>query len=95
MTSVQTAEKTSAGANARAHWPAELQQELEDNRFNPIVGSTLVSETDKLSICDAGQAGFGCHRRSSRTRVLASTTSFRMTATRATMGFLPAATSRR
>jgi beta-alanine degradation protein BauB len=50
MTSAQTAEKSSAGANPRAHWPAELQQELEDNRFNPIVGSTLVSETDKLRV---------------------------------------------
>ena len=48
MTSVQTTQTTSATANPRAHWPAELQKELEDNRFNPIVGSTLVSETDKL-----------------------------------------------
>ena len=39
MTSVQAAEKTSAGANPRAHWPAELQQELEDNRFSPIVAA--------------------------------------------------------
>ena len=43
----QTAETTPSAANPRAHWPVELQQELEDNRFNPVVGSVLVSETDK------------------------------------------------
>ena len=50
MTATQTIEKPSAGANPRAHWPVELQQELEDNRFNPIVGSVLVSETDKVRV---------------------------------------------
>jgi beta-alanine degradation protein BauB len=50
MVSVQTAHKETAAANPRAHWPAALQQELEDNRFNPIVGSVLVSETDKLRV---------------------------------------------
>ena len=50
MTTVQTAPEDAAAANPRAHWPAELQQELEDNRFNPIVGSVLVSETDKVRV---------------------------------------------
>jgi beta-alanine degradation protein BauB len=50
VASVQTAEKTPAAASQRAHWPVELQQEFEDNRFNPIVGSVLVSETDKVRV---------------------------------------------
>jgi len=48
MTMVQTAQKMPAAANPRAHWPVELQQELEDNRFNPIVGSVLASADDRL-----------------------------------------------
>ncbi len=31
-------------------WPAGLKQEMEANRFNPVVGSTLVSETEKLRV---------------------------------------------
>jgi beta-alanine degradation protein BauB len=50
MTATQTIEKPASGANPRAHWPVALQQELEDNRFNPIVGSVLVSETDKVRV---------------------------------------------
>jgi hypothetical protein len=48
--SVQTAEKTSGAASPRAHWPVELQREFEDNRFNPVVGSVLVSETDRVRV---------------------------------------------
>src|SRR5262245_28164340 len=50
MTAVQTVQNAPTPANPRAHWPVELQQELEDNRFNPIVGSVLVSETDKVRV---------------------------------------------
>src|SRR5262245_57241716 len=51
MATAETAEKTmSTLANPRAHWPAELQQELEENRFNPVVGSVLVSETDEVRV---------------------------------------------
>ncbi len=50
MTATQTIEKPSPGANPRVHWPVALQQELEDNRFNPLVGSVLVSETDKVRV---------------------------------------------
>jgi hypothetical protein len=50
MTATQTIERPSPGANPRAHWPVALQQELEDNRFNPLVGSVLVSETDKVRV---------------------------------------------
>jgi hypothetical protein len=50
MTATQTIEKPASGANPRAHWPVALQQELEGNRFNPIVGSVLVSETDKVRV---------------------------------------------
>ena len=31
-------------------WPPGLKQEMEANRFNPVVGSTLVSETEKLRV---------------------------------------------
>jgi hypothetical protein len=50
MASLQTAEKPATAAGPRSYWPVEMQKELEDNRFNPIVGSTLVSETDKLRV---------------------------------------------
>jgi beta-alanine degradation protein BauB len=50
MSTVQTAQKSAAAANPRAHWPIEMQQELEHNRFNPLVGSVLVSETEKLRV---------------------------------------------
>lgn len=33
-----------------ADWAAGLREEMEDNQFNPIVGSTLVSETDRLRV---------------------------------------------
>ena len=36
--------------NLRAHWPEPLQREFEGNEFNGCVGSTLVSETDKLRV---------------------------------------------
>jgi beta-alanine degradation protein BauB len=36
--------------NPRSHWPAELQREYEANAFNGCVGSTLVSETDRVRI---------------------------------------------
>ena len=50
MTTAQTAQNTPTAHNPRAHWPIELQQELEENRFNPLVGSVLVSETDKVRV---------------------------------------------
>ncbi len=43
-------EKHSPVASPRAHWPAELQQEFEDNRMNGCVGSVLVSETDRVRV---------------------------------------------
>ena len=39
-----------APAGSFDKWPAGLQAELEANRFSPIVGSTLVSETDTLRV---------------------------------------------
>jgi hypothetical protein len=36
--------------DAFAAWPEGMRQELADNRFNPIVGSVLVSETDRLRV---------------------------------------------
>ncbi|MFO7297579.1 MAG: hypothetical protein DIU57_004025 [Pseudomonadota bacterium] len=36
--------------NPRAHWPKELQEEIERNAFNGVVGSVLVSETDRVRV---------------------------------------------
>jgi hypothetical protein len=33
-----------------AGWPQALRQELADNQFNAVVGSTLVSETDRVRV---------------------------------------------
>lgn len=39
-----------APAGAFDRWPAGMQQDLEINRMSPLVGSTLVSETDELRV---------------------------------------------
>ena len=44
------AEAQPEARDPRAHWPRELQKELLDNQFNPIVGSVLVSETDQVRV---------------------------------------------
>jgi beta-alanine degradation protein BauB len=36
--------------NPRAAWPKDLQDDLEQNRFNGAVGSVLVSETDRVRV---------------------------------------------
>lgn len=36
--------------NPRAHWPKELQEDFEKNTFNGVVGSVLVSETDRVRV---------------------------------------------
>ena len=36
--------------DALAAWPEGMRRELADNQFNAIVGSVLVSETDRLRI---------------------------------------------
>jgi len=46
----QLIEQPSAGINPRAHWPEELQQEFNAAGSNGIVGSVLVSETDRLRV---------------------------------------------
>jgi hypothetical protein len=39
-----------ASASALDAWSPALRQELADNQFNAVVGSVLVSETDRLRI---------------------------------------------
>jgi beta-alanine degradation protein BauB len=39
-----------APAGAFDQWPAGMQTEMVDNAMSPIVGSTLVSETDKVRV---------------------------------------------
>ena len=36
--------------NPRAAWPKELQDDIERNRFNGVVGSVLVSETERVRV---------------------------------------------
>lgn len=50
MAQPQIVEPPAPGANPRAHWPVELQQEFEENRDNGVVGSVLVSETDRVRV---------------------------------------------
>lgn len=40
----------SGAANPRSHWPQDLQHEFDTDSDNGIVGSVLVSETDKLRV---------------------------------------------
>ena len=35
---------------ARANWPSDLQAEYERDKFSGVVGSVLVSETDKVRV---------------------------------------------
>jgi hypothetical protein len=42
--------KTIAPAGSFDRWPAGMKKEMEDNAFSPIVGSVLVSETEKLRV---------------------------------------------
>lgn len=44
------AENKAGAANPRAHWPAAMQREFDENAFNGCVGSVLVSETDKVRV---------------------------------------------
>ena len=46
----QLIEKSSPGDNPRAHWPAELQKEFDGASDNGIVGSVLVSETERVRV---------------------------------------------
>jgi hypothetical protein len=39
-----------AGQTSRADWPAELQDEFERDQFSGVVGSVLVSETDRVRV---------------------------------------------
>jgi hypothetical protein len=41
---------TIAARNSFNLWPDGLKQEMEQNAYNPVVGSILVSETDKLRV---------------------------------------------
>ena len=42
--------ETIAPAGSFDRWPKGLKQEMLDNAFSPIVGSVLVSETDKVRV---------------------------------------------
>lgn len=50
MAQTKIVEHPSPGDNPRAHWPQELQDEFEQHGNNGVVGSVLVSETDKVRV---------------------------------------------
>ena len=50
MAQAKIVEQPSAGDNPRAHWPQELQDAFERDRNSGVVGSVLVSETDKVRV---------------------------------------------
>ena len=50
LTMDKSAAKPAASGNPRAHWPAELQKDFNENEFSGCVGSVLVSETDKVRV---------------------------------------------
>jgi hypothetical protein len=50
----------------RADWPAEIRSEFEANRFNPRVGTRLLSATDRVRVWEirlrpGERLGFHCH----------------------------------
>jgi hypothetical protein len=67
MLETQTAVREAAPPlNPRAGWPADLQQAYEDGRESGVVGTVLVSETEKvrvwhLSIPAGKRCGFHRH----------------------------------
>jgi hypothetical protein len=34
----------------RAHWPEDIRQDIDSNEFSGVVGSVLVSETDRVRV---------------------------------------------
>lgn len=50
MADIILREPPSEGPNPRAHWPADMQLEIEETGNNGVVGSVLVSETDKVRV---------------------------------------------
>jgi beta-alanine degradation protein BauB len=50
LSAEKTVETKSTAANPRAHWPADLQNDFEENKFSGCVGSVLVSETDRVRV---------------------------------------------
>ncbi len=50
MAQIDVVHEPGSGPNPRAHWPVDMQQEFEENRNSGIVGSVLVSETDRLRV---------------------------------------------
>jgi anti-sigma factor ChrR (cupin superfamily) len=43
-------EATSVTTNPRAHWPEHLQREFEEWQHSGVVGSVLVSESDRVRV---------------------------------------------
>ena len=50
MSNIEVLENPSVGANPRAHWPQDLQNEFYEKYENGVVGSILVSETDTVRV---------------------------------------------
>ncbi|KIT17581.1 cupin domain-containing protein [Jannaschia aquimarina] len=50
MSNIEVLERPSDGDNPRAHWPQAMQDELAEGHANGVVGSILVSETDRVRV---------------------------------------------
>ena len=50
MAEIELVEPPGDASNPRGNWPETLQREFEDNRNSGVVGSILVSETDRLRV---------------------------------------------
>lgn len=50
MARTETVDHAAAGDGRRTHWPDELQKECEENFHSGVVGSVLVSETERVRI---------------------------------------------
>jgi beta-alanine degradation protein BauB len=50
MTGTEHARSDEAAAAARARWPLDVQRDFEKNQFSGVVGTTLVSETDRVRV---------------------------------------------
>ncbi len=50
MSEPELIEAPSQGENPRAHWPEDLQREFDTDSDNGIVGSVLVSESERVRV---------------------------------------------
>lgn len=50
MSDSSAARPVQGTSNPRAHWPLDVQQDYEANQFSGVVGTVLVSESDRVRV---------------------------------------------